>query len=179
MAKNEFDELMSIGIDIGKDTFHLVGFDQAGQRVLRKQIKRLALVATFEELPRCVVGMEACLSAHFVSRTLRKLGFEPRNSMRPNGTAHFTFGTPKALNAEMKRPIRRLRKEPCRLSTKNANYPSAGDQLKNLHLDRGGLALRCRGPGPVLQALCRMVHESGSRRFAGHGCADDGRLASG
>lgn len=47
---------MSIGIDIGKDTVHLVGFDQAGQRVLRKQIKRLALVATFEKLPRCVVG---------------------------------------------------------------------------------------------------------------------------
>ncbi len=73
MAKNEFDELMSIGIDIGKDTFHLAGFNQAGQRVLRKQVKRLALVATFEELPHCVVGMEACLSAHFVSRTLRKL----------------------------------------------------------------------------------------------------------
>lgn len=47
MAKNDFDELMSIGVDIGKDTFHLVGFDQSGQRVLRKQIKRLALVATF------------------------------------------------------------------------------------------------------------------------------------
>ncbi len=78
MAKTEFDELMSIGIDIGKDTFHLVGFNQDGQRVLRKQIKRLALIATFEELPRCVVGMEACLSAHFVSRTLRKMGFEPR-----------------------------------------------------------------------------------------------------
>lgn len=69
---------MSIGIDIGKDTFHLVGFDPTGQRVLRKQIKRLALVATFEKLPRCIVGMEACLSAHFVSRTLRKMGFEPR-----------------------------------------------------------------------------------------------------
>lgn len=55
MAKNEFDELMSIGIDIGKDTFHLVDFDRAGQRVLRKQIKRLAFVATFEELSRCVV----------------------------------------------------------------------------------------------------------------------------
>ena len=78
MAKNDFDELMSVGIDIGKDTFHLVGFDQAGQRVLRKQIKRLALIATFEELPRWLVGMEACLSAHFVSRTLRTLGFEPR-----------------------------------------------------------------------------------------------------
>ena len=45
---------------------------------MRKKIKRMALVATFEELPRCIVGMEACMSAHFVSRTLRELGFEPR-----------------------------------------------------------------------------------------------------
>jgi transposase len=67
-----------IGIDIGKDIFHLVGFDVAGSVVLRRKIKRLALVQIFEALPRCVVGMEACLSAHFVSRTLRKLGFEPR-----------------------------------------------------------------------------------------------------
>ncbi|MBV1929431.1 MAG: IS110 family transposase [Gammaproteobacteria bacterium] len=78
MAKNNFDELMSIGVDIGKDVFHLVGFDKEGQLVLRKKIKRMALVATFEELPHCIVGMEACMSAHFVSRTLRKLGFEPR-----------------------------------------------------------------------------------------------------
>ena len=78
MAKNGFDELMSVGIDIGKDVFHLVGFDNNGQLVLRKKIKRMALVATFERLPRCIVGMEACLSAHFVSRTLRGLGFEPR-----------------------------------------------------------------------------------------------------
>jgi len=78
MAKIDFDELMSVGIDIGKDVFHLVGFDYDGQRVLRKKIKRMALVATFEQLPRCIVGMEACLSAHFVSRTLRGLGFEPR-----------------------------------------------------------------------------------------------------
>ncbi len=49
MAKNDFDELMSLGIDIGKDTFHLVGLDQA-ERALRKQIKHLALVATFEKL---------------------------------------------------------------------------------------------------------------------------------
>lgn len=78
MTKDNFDELMSVGIDIGKDTFHIVGFDRAGQRVLRKQIKRLALMSTFEKLPRCIVGLEACLSAHFVSRTLRKMGFEPR-----------------------------------------------------------------------------------------------------
>ncbi len=36
------------------------------------------MIAVFEKLPRCIVGMEACLSAHFVSRSLRKIGFEPR-----------------------------------------------------------------------------------------------------
>ncbi len=78
MAKTDFDELMSVGVDIGKDVFHLAGFDKEGQLVLRKKIKRMALGATFEELPHCIVGMEACPSAHFVIRTLRKMGFEPR-----------------------------------------------------------------------------------------------------
>lgn len=72
------EALMSVGIDIGKDVFHLVGFDPAGNVVVRKKIKRMALEKTFEELPSCIVGMEACLSAHFVSRSLRKMGFEPR-----------------------------------------------------------------------------------------------------
>lgn len=72
------EDLAVVGIDIGKDTFHLVGFDRSGLLVIRKQIKRLALNATFEGLPRCIVAMEACLSAHFVSRTLRGMGFDPR-----------------------------------------------------------------------------------------------------
>ena len=71
-------ELSVIGIDIGKDVFHIIGFDPSGTIVLRRKIRRIALVATFERLPRCIVGLEACLSAHFVSRTLRQLGFEPR-----------------------------------------------------------------------------------------------------
>jgi len=68
----------SIGIDIGKEVFHLVGFDTAGKIILRRKIRRSALVNEFEKLPPCIVGMEACLSPHFVSRTLRKLGHEPR-----------------------------------------------------------------------------------------------------
>ena len=78
MAENDVANLKCVGVDIGKDTFHLVGFDDEGQLVLRKKFKRLALNQTFEELPRCIVGMEACLSAHFVSRALRGMGFEPR-----------------------------------------------------------------------------------------------------
>jgi transposase len=70
--------LASIGIDIGKEVFHLVGFGTDGKIAFRRKIKRLALVDTFKKLAPCVVGMEACLSAHFVSRALRQLGHEPR-----------------------------------------------------------------------------------------------------
>ncbi len=70
--------LSSLGVDICKDVFHVVGFDLEGEVVLRRKIKRLGLERAFKKLPRCIVGMEACLSAHFVSRTLRELGFEPR-----------------------------------------------------------------------------------------------------
>ena len=54
-----------IGIDIGKEVFHLVGFDAHGKVVYRRKIKRLALADTFRKLEPCIVGMEACLSAHF------------------------------------------------------------------------------------------------------------------
>ena len=70
--------LTTIGVDIGKEVFHIVGFDADGKIALRRKIKRLALAETFKKLPPCVVGMEACLSAHFVSRTLRALGHQPR-----------------------------------------------------------------------------------------------------
>ncbi len=55
-----------------------MGFGPDGKMAFRKKIRRLALVETFKALPPCIVGMEACLSAHFVSRTLRELGHEPR-----------------------------------------------------------------------------------------------------
>ena len=70
--------LASIGIDIGKEVFHVVGFGTDGKIAFRRKIKRLALVETFKRLPLSIVGMEACLSAHFVSRALRQLGHQPR-----------------------------------------------------------------------------------------------------
>jgi transposase len=70
--------LTVIGVDIGKDVFHLVGFGVDGRIALRRKIRRLGLRDVFEKLAPCVVGMEACLSAHFVSRALRALGHEPR-----------------------------------------------------------------------------------------------------
>jgi transposase len=70
--------LAVIGIDIGKEVFHLVGIGVDGKIAFRRRIRRLGVKDAFEKLPPCIVGMEACLSAHFVSRTLRALGHEPR-----------------------------------------------------------------------------------------------------
>ena len=57
----------SVGIDIGKDVFHLVGFDLDGKIVLRRKIRRSALVNEFEKLPPCIIGMEACLDQPHLS----------------------------------------------------------------------------------------------------------------
>src|SRR5204863_9953840 len=78
--KMEFDtaSLAVIGVDIGKEVFHLVGLGVDGKIAFRKKIRRLVLKDAFEKLPPCIVGMEACLSAPFVSRALRALGHQPR-----------------------------------------------------------------------------------------------------
>jgi transposase len=77
-TENFTSSLAVIGIDIGKEIFHLVGFGADGEIAFRKKIKRLALTGTFKKIRPCIIGMEACLSAHFVSRTLRVLGHAPR-----------------------------------------------------------------------------------------------------
>jgi transposase len=77
-AENRAPALTSIGIDIGKDVFHVVGFGADAKMAFRRKIKRLGLADAFKALPPSIIGMEACLSAHFISRTLRALGHEPR-----------------------------------------------------------------------------------------------------
>ena len=79
-AKTESNQasLAVIGIDIGKEVFHIVGLGVDGKIAFRRKIRRLGLKDAFEKLPPCIVGMEACLSAHFVSRLLRALGHKPR-----------------------------------------------------------------------------------------------------
>jgi len=66
-AKQSPSALASVGIDIGKNVFHIVGFDPDGKIVLRRKIKRLALVSEFKKLPACIVGMEARPPANLVS----------------------------------------------------------------------------------------------------------------
>ena len=71
-------EITTIGLDLAKRTFHVVGCNAEGKEVKRKVLKRTKVQAYFANLPACVVGMEACASAHFWGRTLQELGHEVR-----------------------------------------------------------------------------------------------------
>ena len=62
-----------VGIDIGKNSFHIVGLDQCGAIVLRQKWSRGQVEARFANMPPCLIGMEACVGAHHLSRSLRRL----------------------------------------------------------------------------------------------------------
>jgi len=68
----------TIGLDIAKSVFQLHGVNAAGQVVIRRQLKRRYVVAFFQKLPPCLVGIEACASSHHWSRELQALGHTVR-----------------------------------------------------------------------------------------------------
>ena len=67
-----------IGLDLAKTVFQVHGVSADGEVVVRRQIRRSQVLASFERLPRCLVGMEACASAHHWGRELTALGHEVR-----------------------------------------------------------------------------------------------------
>jgi transposase len=70
--------ITTIGLDIAKNVFQVHGIDADERVVVRKQLRRSKVIAFFKALPPCLVGMEACASAHYWGRELRKLGHEVR-----------------------------------------------------------------------------------------------------
>src|SRR3989440_7165665 len=68
----------TIGLGIGKSVFQVHGGDAAGQVVIRRQLKRRYVLAFFQKLSQCLVGIEACASAHHWSRELQALGHTVR-----------------------------------------------------------------------------------------------------
>jgi transposase len=67
-------ELRTIGIDLGKTVFHLIGLNQAGEVVLRKKFSRVQLLRFTANLEVQLIGMEACGGAHFLGKALREQG---------------------------------------------------------------------------------------------------------
>jgi transposase len=71
-------EITTIGLDLAKHVFQVHGVDANGTSVLRKRLRRAQMLRFFSELPRCLVGLEACTTAHYWARELRALGHEVR-----------------------------------------------------------------------------------------------------
>jgi len=70
--------ITTIGLDIAKSVFQVHGVDAAGQVAIRRQLKRRHVLAFFQKLPPCLVGIEACASSHHWSRELQALGHTVR-----------------------------------------------------------------------------------------------------
>ena len=71
-------EITTVGLDIAKRVFQLHGVDAAGKAVLRRKLQRSEVLAFFKALPPCLVGIEACGTAHYWAREIRELGHEVR-----------------------------------------------------------------------------------------------------
>jgi transposase len=68
----------TIGIDLGKNLFHVVGLDATGAIALRKKRSRNQLEQSLANISPCLIGMEACAGAHHLGRKLEKLGHKVR-----------------------------------------------------------------------------------------------------
>jgi transposase len=71
-------KITTVGIDLAKNVFQVHGVDERGKAVLRKQLRRDQVAAFFVNLPPCLIGMEACASAHHWGRTFNRFGHTVR-----------------------------------------------------------------------------------------------------
>jgi transposase len=71
-------QITTIGLDIAKHVFQVHGVDAHEKVVIRKALRRNQMIAFFGALPSCLIGMEACATAHYWARELTKLGHEVR-----------------------------------------------------------------------------------------------------
>jgi transposase len=76
--RQQFANVTTIGLDLAKHVFQVHGIDREGRVIIRKPLRRKNVISFFQELPRCLVGMEACATAHFWARELQALGHEVR-----------------------------------------------------------------------------------------------------
>jgi transposase len=68
----------TVGLDIAKNVFHAYGVDAQGQKVVSRKLRRAQVAAFFAKLEPCLVGIEACATAHHWARMIEKLGHQVR-----------------------------------------------------------------------------------------------------
>jgi transposase len=103
----------TIGIDIGKNTFHLIGLAKRGEIVLRQKLSRGQVEARLANIPACLIGMEACAGSHHLSRQLLALGHDvkliPAQFVKPFRKSHKNdFQDAEAVAEAVQRPTMRF-----------------------------------------------------------------------
>ena len=83
MSQSLNSAIAVIGIDIGKNSFHVVGLDDRGAIVLRQKWSRGQIEVRLANMPPCLIGMEACVGAHHLSRKLQAFGHDARFEVCP------------------------------------------------------------------------------------------------
>src|SRR5262249_45713175 len=166
-SQHSLDTVSTIGIDVGKNTFHLVGFDPRGAIVLQQKVTRHQLGRRLSNIPRCLIGMEACSGTHFIARQLTALGHDvrliPAQYVKPFLKGHKNdYRDAEAIAEAVQRPtmhfvsiktpeqmdllaLHRVRSRPVRQRTGVAN------QLRGFLLERG-ITVR-QGFMPLRKAL--------------------------
>src|SRR5947199_4102467 len=109
MSQNLNSAVAVIGIDIGKNSFHVVGLDNRGAIVRRQKWSRGQIEARLANLPPCLIGMEAYVGAHHLSRKLKALGHDarlmPAKYVRPYSKGQMNdFRDADAISEAVQRP---------------------------------------------------------------------------
>jgi transposase len=113
MPNAPLQPVATLGIDIGKNSFHLIGLDARGAIVLRQKLSRGQVEARLANMPSCLIGMEACGGAHHLSRQLLALGHEvkliPAQFVTPFRKSHKNdFRDAEAIAEAVLRPTMRF-----------------------------------------------------------------------
>ena len=171
--QNSFANVAIIGIDIGKNTFHLIGQDRHGAIVMRAKLSRTQLMRRLVNISPCVIGMEPCAGAHHIARRLSELGHDvrlvPAQYVKPFLKGHKNdYRDAEAIAEAVQRPtmdfvaiktpeqcdqlsLHRVRSRLVRQRTGIIN------QIHGLLLERGITAPR--GPAPLRKALNEIFAE--------------------
>lgn len=172
--------ITTIGLDLAKSKFQIHGIDAEGNVVLRRQINRKDLLAFFSKLPPCLVGMEACATAHYWAREIAKLGHQVRLLPPSEVKPYCRRGKSDAIDAEaiceaVRRP--RIKQVPVKTIAQQGMLMShrvrtllVGQRTATINAIRGHLAevgvIAAEGHEGVKQ-LIAILRDAGDTRVPG------------
>ena len=151
-------QVTTIGIDLAKNVFHVHGVDANDKVVFNKPLRRSQVVPFFAKLAPCLIGMEACASAHFWARELKKLGHNVRLMPAKDVMAYVKRGKNDAIDAGAGCEARATTDG----RTVPVKTPEQQAQLMQHRVARGRSFLQCGDLIRKLLDFCR----GGSGRFA-------------